>query len=302
MAVKNKAAYLLDHLRKQSQKEGISFQICLQLFFQEEFLRRLSKSSYRENLILKGGMFIYTLTDFDSRPTRDMDFLMRHLSNDLEKMDIIITEICSVQTGNDYLTIELQKTEHIKLEHKYPGVRVKLVGRIENMRVPFSVDIGIDDLIVPNPVLRNITTRLPDFEKPQIYTYSLESTIAEKFDAILQFMEMTGRMKDFFDLYYLSGKFDFDGGVLQQAIEATLSHRNHSISADLLRRFEQFADNPAMLRLWKNYEPAKNADISFQSVVQQILEFLKPLLEASIAETHFAGSWNSNEREWQSTE
>ena len=86
MAVKNKAASLLDHLRKQSKKEGISFQICLQLFFQEELLRRLSKSSYRENLILKGGMFIYTLTDFDSRPTRDMDFLMRHLSNDLEKM------------------------------------------------------------------------------------------------------------------------------------------------------------------------------------------------------------------------
>ena len=222
MAVKNKAASLLDHLRKQSKKEGISFQICLQLFFQEEFLRRLSKSSYRENLILKGGLFIYTLTDFDSRPTRDMDFLMRHLSIDLEKMEIIITEICSVQTGNDYLTIELQKTEHIKLEHKYPGFRAKLVGRIENMRVPFSIDIGIDDLIVPNPVLRNITTRLPDFEKPQIYTYSLESTIAEKFDTILQFMEMTGRMEDFFDLYYLSGIFDFDGAVLQQAIKATL--------------------------------------------------------------------------------
>ena len=126
---------------------------------------------------------------------------------------------------------------------------MELVGRIENMRVPFTIDIGIDDLIVPNPVLRNITTRLPDFEKPQIYTYSLESTIAEKFDTILQFMEMTGRMKDFFDLYYLSGIFDFDGAVLQQAIKATLSHRNHSISADLLRRFEQFPDNPAMLKL-----------------------------------------------------
>lgn len=302
MAVKNKAASLMDHLRQQAKREGIVYQVCLQLFFQEEFLRKLAKSPYKENLILKGGMFIYTLTNFDSRPTRDMDFMMRHLSNDLDKMGEIITEICSIQTSYDYLSIEVQKTERITLEHKYPGVRVKLLGRIEKLRVPFSVDIGIDDMIVPNPVLRSITTRLPDSEQPQIYTYSLESTVSEKFDAILQFMELTGRMKDFYDIYYLSGMFDFDGSILQKAINATLSHRNHSITAELIQRIELFAENPAMLQLWKNYEPAKIADISFQSVIREILVFLKPVLDASMDGVHYSGIWGSSEREWKISE
>ena len=81
MAVKNIAASVLAKLRNQAKQEGINYQIGLQLFIQEEFLRRLSKSAYKENLVLKGGMFIYTLTEFESRPTKDMDFLMQSISD-----------------------------------------------------------------------------------------------------------------------------------------------------------------------------------------------------------------------------
>lgn len=83
------------------------------------------------------------------------------------------------------------------------------------MRVPFNIDIGVGDIIVPRAEERIISTQLPDFESPIIKTYSLESTIAEKFDAILQRLELTGRMKDFYDIYYLSKTFDFDGMKLQ---------------------------------------------------------------------------------------
>lgn len=69
MAVKkkNQAASALARLKNQAKTEGINYQMCLQLFFQEEFLRRLSHSKYRENLVLKDEMFLYTLTAFDSR-------------------------------------------------------------------------------------------------------------------------------------------------------------------------------------------------------------------------------------------
>ena len=76
MAIKNMAASVLARLKNQSKEEGIPFQMVLQLFAQEEFLRKLSLSKYADNLILKGGMFIYTLTEFDSRLTRDIDFLV----------------------------------------------------------------------------------------------------------------------------------------------------------------------------------------------------------------------------------
>ncbi len=117
MAVKNMAASVLARLLNQSKEEGLTNQMCLQLFVQEEFLRRLSQSPYRDNMILKGGMFIYTLTEFDSRPTRDMDFMIRWISND-----------------------------------------------IENVQVPFSIDFGLDDVIVPEATVRKIKTRLEGFE------------------------------------------------------------------------------------------------------------------------------------------
>ena len=87
MAVKNMAASLLTRLKNQSKEEGIPFQMVLQLFAQEEFLRKLALSQYADNLILKGGMFIYTLTEFDSRPTRDIDFLIKNLHGSLENIE-----------------------------------------------------------------------------------------------------------------------------------------------------------------------------------------------------------------------
>lgn len=68
---------------------------------------------------------------------------------------------------------------------------------------------------------RVIPVQFGEFTKPEISTYSLESTIAEKFDAILQLLEMTSRMKDFYDKYYLSNMFDFDGRKLQEAMFET---------------------------------------------------------------------------------
>ena len=169
MVVRNQAASALARLKNQAKTEGISYQMCLQLFFQEEFLRRLSHSKYRENLVLKGGMFIYTLTAFDSRPTRDMDFLMRSLSNDLEHIQTVMNEICALPTENDYILLKVTGTEQITLEKKYPGVKIKFMWYINNVRVPFSVDLGIDDVIVPDAMVRRLSTRLEGFEAPEIF-------------------------------------------------------------------------------------------------------------------------------------
>lgn len=146
MAIKNMAASVLTRLRNQAKKAGINFQTGLQLFFQEEFLRRLSKSQYRDNMILKGGMFIYTLTEFDSRPTRDMDFMIQRLSNDLNNIQKTMEEICAVETENDFVLLQVKGTEQITVDKKYPGVKTKLEGHINNVRVPFSIDVGIGGL------------------------------------------------------------------------------------------------------------------------------------------------------------
>lgn len=298
MAVKNMAASVLTRLKNQAKEDKISFQMVLQLFAQEEFLRKLSASDYSDNLILKGGMFIYTLTEFDSRPTRDIDFLLRNLQGSLENTENIMKKICAVNTGNDFITIEVMGTEQISVEKKHPGIKTHFIGRINNIRIPFSIDVGIDDIVVPNPVKREILTRLPDFQAPKVYTYSLESTIAEKFDAILQRMSGTSRMKDFYDIYYLSGIFDFDGAVLREAVDKTLKHRGREQNPAAFEEMRDFENNAFLNTQWKAFEPAQTAGLEFSEAMVRLEVFLKPIYESILENREWDVAWICTDKTW----
>ena len=298
MAIKNMAASVLTRLKNQSKEEGIPFQMVLQLFAQEEFLRKLSLSKYADNLILKGGMFIYTLTEFDSRPTRDIDFLIKNLHGSLENIEQTMKDICNISTGNVFITLEVLGTETISVDKKYPGVKTSFMGRIGKVRIPFSIDVGIDDVIVPNPVKRTIVTRLPDFVSPEVYTYSLESTIAEKFDAIFQRMAGTSRMKDFYDIYYLSGIFDFEGETLIEAVKSTLDHRNRELPDDVFAEIEDFKNNDALNIQWKAFDPVKKSGLLFDDALDRLIAFLEPIYQNILRETDFDKRWSCESKMW----
>lgn len=102
------AASVLARLKNKAKESGRSYQLCLQLFCQEEFLRRLEKSQYTENLVLKGGLFIYSVTDFDSRVTVDVDFLLRNVPNTPERLQTVIETIISTPTNNDFVNFEIK--------------------------------------------------------------------------------------------------------------------------------------------------------------------------------------------------
>ena len=294
------AASVLAKLKNKAKATGISYQQCLQLFFQEEFLRRLAGSKYAENFILKGGLFIYTLTNFESRATVDVDFLMRGLNNDLARMDEIIAEILSVDTGNDFITFKATKMAPIAVQRKYHGISTQITGYIKNVRVHFNVDIGVDDVIVPNAQRRNIQTQLDGYEKPEILTYSLESTIAEKFDAILQRFELTGRMKDFYDIYYLSRAFDFDGRKLQTAIQEILHNRGTAYEKDSFDRVLALAGDADMQTKWRYFlKTLGNPDMPFAEIIVGIQQFLSPVWKAILEEIEWIATWHSAEAKWK---
>lgn len=293
------AASVLAKLKNKARASGISYQLCLQLFFQEEFLRRLAGSPYAENFILKGGLFIYTLTQFESRATVDVDFLMRGLNNDLNHMDEMIAEILAVDTGNDYVTFKAAKSQPIALQRKYHGVSTQITGLIKNVRVPFHVDIGVGDVIVPKAERRKIKTQLEGYAQPEILTYSLESTIAEKFDAILQRFELTGRMKDFYDIYYLSKTFDFDGLRLQTAIQKTLESRGTAYEKDSFARVLALEDDDQMHTKWRYFlKTLGNSGLSFTEVMQGIRVFLSPVWQALVTENEFLRCWKAENASW----
>lgn len=245
------AASVLAKLKNKAKASGISYQQCLQLFMQEEFLRKLSKSGYDDFLVLKGGLFIYTLTNFEGRATIDVDFLLRGYSNSIDNVKDLIYKIIDTPTGNDYIKMIAKGFEEISPQRKYHGISTQIIGQIKNVRVPFNVDIGVGDVIVPKAEQRKINTQLSDFEEPVIKTYSIESTIAEKFDAILQRFELTGRMKDFYDIYYLSRTYDFDGAKLQAALFETLQRRGTSYDKDSFKRIVALVGDEDMKKRWK---------------------------------------------------
>ena len=126
------AASVLTRLKNKAAESGRSYQLCLQLFCQEEFLRRLEKSRYAENLVLKGGLFLYYLTDFDSRVTVDVDFLLRQIPNTPEQLRSILEEIITVSTGKDVAPIAVAK--------KYAVIGASIVAHIKNTRTPFTIE------------------------------------------------------------------------------------------------------------------------------------------------------------------
>ncbi len=293
------AASVLAKLKNKAKASGISYQQCLQLFFQEEFLRKLAASKYKDNFILKGGLFIYTLTNFESRATVDVDFLIRGISNDMKRMDEIIAEILAIPTGNDYITFKSIPTEPIAANRKYHGISTQITGYIKNVRVPFNVDVGVGDVIVPNPQARTIKTQLENFEAPEIMTYSLESTIAEKLDAILQRFELTGRMKDFYDIYYLSQTFDFDGNKLLTAIKETLCTRGTEYDANSFDRVKELVNDDDMQIKWNYFlKSLHNPDVPFSLVMDGIEKFLEPVWNAFLQGNEFLSEWNSDNKFW----
>ena len=155
-------------------------------------------------------------------------------------------------------------------------------------------------MIVPKAERRNIQTQLADFEKPEILTYSLESTIAEKFDAILQRFELTGRMKDFYDIYYLSRTFDFDGLKLQTAIQETLRNRGTVYEKDSFERVLALADDTDMQTKWRYFlKTLGNPEIAFAEVIKGIQRFLEPIWEAVLSESEHTKRWVASGLYWE---
>ena len=293
------AASVLARLKNKAQISGRSYQLCLQLFCQEEFLRRLEKSKYSDNLVLKGGLFIYTLTDFDSRVTVDVDFLLRQMPNTPEQLKTVLEEIIATPTGNDFITFEIKDVVPIAVAKKYAGIGASIVARIKNTKTPFSIDFGVGDVIVPKQEKRKIPTQLSDFDAPTVNTYSLETTIAEKLDAILDLMEFSSRMKDYYDIYYLANKFDFDGGTLTKALKKTFENRGHAFTIEQFEQVMAFAENDAMQKKWKAFcRKIDTKTDDFNAVLKTIKAFLIEPFMAAVENKEFEEKWTTLESKW----
>lgn len=294
------SASVLAKLKNKAKAEEIAFQQLLNLFIQEEFIRRLAQSDYRERLILKGGFLLYTISEFTTRPTVDTDFLLKDYSNELGSVEKLVHSIIDQKSNNDFMEIEIRSIEPISEMKEYHGIRVNLMGYLGRTKTPFSIDVGVGDIIVPSAITRTLPVLLEGFDKPTILTYSLESTISEKLDAVIRFMEATGRMKDFYDIYYLATSFDFEGIKIQEAIYETFSKRGTSYEKDSVQIIERLSTNVAIINRWDIFcKKVLKYELELKEIIKCIISFLDPPFQAMINEDDLLKNWDSNKRQYK---
>ncbi|SHJ33597.1 Nucleotidyl transferase AbiEii toxin, Type IV TA system [Dethiosulfatibacter aminovorans DSM 17477] len=243
---------------------------------------------------------MYSISGFTTRPTVDADYLLKNHSNEETAIEEMVRVILEEKSVNEVVTIEIRNIEKISEFKEYHGMRVNLVGMIGKTRTPFSIDIGIGDVIIPSAVERTLPVLLEDFNHPTIMTYSLESTVSEKFDAIINLMEATGRMKDFYDIYYLANSFEFEGAKLQYAVKATLSTRETSYKKDSVTVIKRLIEDTAINNRWKNFcKKILKYELDFERVVDLLVEFIDPPFQALIEGEEFSSIWNPVEKQYQ---
>ena len=223
--VKNLPGSVKARLTNLAREQKEDFQEVLSRYGRERLLYRLSVSELQDRFVLKGALLFAYWTGAPHRPTRDLD-LLGYGDPDIAVLEKVFRDLCAIEVRPDGLVFQPDSVngERIKDEEKYAGVRLHMTALLEKSRIPLQVDIGFGDRVVPAPEEIDFPTLL-DFPAPHLKSYTRESMIAEKFEAMVKLGMLNTRMKDFFDLWTVSQEFSFDGPTLSKAITATFETR-----------------------------------------------------------------------------
>lgn len=263
-----------------------TYQRLIVRFFHERILYRLSKSKYREHLILKGGSLLYAFEEFTPRPTIDIDFAGKAIDNNKSNIIRVFREITSMETPEDGIEFQTDTitAQDITIEKEYPGVRISLVGRIGTYRQQLTMDVGFGDIIVPGPIEIWYPTIISSMEEPQIMAYSLETVIAEKFQTMIERGRFNSRMKDYFDLYRIITVHTFDSNQIREAIFATIKNRNTIITEDNDFFDNAFSEDIQLNRQWNNYKRRLNIELpTFKEIHNTISNYILSCLSGNFS-------------------
>lgn len=295
------ATSVKERLKNYAKKNNRIVQDIFTVYVLERTLYRISVSDYRDKFTLKGGILLYGLFSEDfTRATTDIDLLGVKISNEAENMKVVFEEIFSQECDDPIVfSLDTLKVSNITEFKEYHGLNVSILAYLDRTRIPVSIDIGFGDIIYPACVEMDYPTLLDD-EPAKMYAYSIESTIAEKFEAIVSLGEANGRMKDFYDICSISGRRDMDGVLLQTAIVETFRHRNTGFDG-IVAFDEEFCEDPLRASRWRGFLKQKNvlAPIDFTDAIETIQKFLNPVVQAIREDNSFSGTWDHAIKAWK---
>lgn len=295
---RNLAASVRQRLLSLSRQRAEPFDLILVRYGIERLLYRLSQSPYVDRFLLKGAMLFVIWSDKIHRPTRDVD-LLGFGPSDSDGLERIFRHLCEMTVEPDGLRLNRQtvRAQPIREQSGYAGIRVTMEAVLENARIPIQVDIGFGDAVTPAPEEVAFPVLL-EFPAPHLRSYPVYTVIAEKLEAMVLLGEANSRMKDFYDVWFLSRRFEFDGETLVQAIRATFDRRKTKLPTSVpLALTQEFA--ALKTGQWKAFvQRNKLSDEPFPTVVDAIYSFAAQPLLASSAGERFPLDW-SPEGNWK---
>lgn len=265
-----------DRLKNLARSSGRDYNFVSIQYMHERFLARLEQSAYKERFILKGALLLLAYDISRVRPTKDIDFLGNHLSNQSDDIESAIRQISEIKL-EDGVQFHSDKIEidEITKDADYAGLRVRLSASVGGDHQRLQIDIGFGDVIVHGPVMMSYPALL-DFEPPKVISYSLESAIAEKLHAIVSLGIFGSRMKDFYDIWFLTKNRQFDKERLTEAIEATFKKRNTGIDEIKFIFEDEFIQDSNKSKQWVAFLRRTTIDeqVSFESVMEDLKVYL----------------------------
>ena len=278
---KNMSASVRQRLLNLAKRDRRPFNELLQYYAMERFLYRLSKSAHAERFVLKGALMLRVWRSPELRPTMDIDMLGR-TSNEEADIVVQIRDILSKNVATDGLTFDIDsiQAERIVEDADYKGIRIRFLATLDSAKINMRIDIGFGDVVYPDPEESDLPTLL-DFPPPRLFCYSRESSISEKFEAMVKLGALNSRMKDFYDIWQLSRQFDFDGVKLTEAIRLTFERRGTKLPLEVETFAEPFIE--AKQTQWAAFckrLPQNQVPTSFGEIVISVDRFLSPIVSA----------------------
>ena len=253
--IKNYGKSVRTRLLTVSKESGIPYMTVLVRYFQERLLYRVSQSEFKENFYLKGGALLYAFNQEKARPTKDIDFLGTHISNDRDYIKAVFTKIAEVPCDVDGVSYDVDTIEVIDItqEKKYHGARLTMLAHLDTVLQQISMDIGFGDIVTPGPQDLSYPLLLENLPGVNLLAYSLETVVAEKFEAMISLSVNNSRMKDFYDLYKSLNDGNWDSEVLGEAVRNTFANRktlyieNHPLFDD------EFYSDTSRIARWNGF-------------------------------------------------
>ena len=254
--MKNNTMSLKSIIKNIAKKNKVTAQAVLQTYMLERLLERISKSKYKDNFILKGGMLISAMLGIDSRATMDIDTTIKGFRLNKENIENIFNEICKIDL-EDNVTFKINKIAPIREDDDYGGYRVTFEANFNNeMPVIMKVDVTTGDKITYNEIKYNFRLMLED-RKIEVWSYNVETILAEKFESIIKRGILGTRIRDYYDVHMLlnTQNRNIDKVTLKNAIITTAKHRK---TIEDLNAWKEVTDilekSQIMKRQWKAYQ------------------------------------------------